>query len=202
MILIEYWWYNTLTRENNGFLNVLVRLNFATPTPFGSVSCFVVGVHLSNYNLNSVLRHQASYSKGYQSYLMHREVLGSIWKIGRYPIKVSEVLVLCFVVRYLISILILQSSWWGRESWFLCLVCLPGVLWCLCGSSSRCHGFVCGLWLWYILIILTYYFLLLRPNSSKGKLFITCSTGVHIITLMLNSCIIWHNLPYLCFVMQ
>ena len=50
--LIEYWWYNTLTRENNGFLNVLVWLNFATPTPFGSVSCFVVGVHLSNYNLN------------------------------------------------------------------------------------------------------------------------------------------------------
>ena len=24
------------------------------------------------------------------------------------------------------SILVLQSSWWGRESWFLCLVCLPG----------------------------------------------------------------------------
>ena len=90
--LIEYWWYNTFTRENNWFLNVLVRLNFGTPTPFGSVSCFVVGVELSNYNLNSVLIHQASYLKGYQSYLMHREGLGSIWKIGRYPIKVSEVL--------------------------------------------------------------------------------------------------------------
>ena len=90
--LIEYWWYNTLTRENNWFLYVLVKLNFATPTPFGSVSCFVVGVDLSTYNLNSVLIHQAPYSKGYQSYLMHREVLGSIWKIGRYPIKVSEVL--------------------------------------------------------------------------------------------------------------
>ena len=90
--LIEYWWYYTLTRENNWFLNVLVRFNLATPTPFGSVSCFVVGVDLSNYNLNSVLIHQASYSKRYQSYLMHREVLGSIWKIGRYPIKVSEVL--------------------------------------------------------------------------------------------------------------
>ena len=90
--LIEYWWYNTLTRENYWFLNVLVRSNFATLTPFGSVSCLVVGVNLSNYNLNSVLTHQVSYSKGYQSYLMHREVLGSIWKIGRYPIKVSEVL--------------------------------------------------------------------------------------------------------------
>ena len=56
------------------------------------------------------------------------------------------------------SILVLQSSWWGRESWLLCLVCLPGVSWWLCGSSSRCHGFVCGLWLWYFLIIITYFF--------------------------------------------
>ena len=61
--LMEYWWYNTLTRENNWFLNVLVRSNFAIPTPFGSFSCFVVGVDLSNYNLNSVLIHQATYSK-------------------------------------------------------------------------------------------------------------------------------------------
>ena len=90
--VIEDWWFNTLTRENNWFLNVLVKSNFATPTLFGSVSCFVVGICLSNYNLNSFLIHQASYSKGYQRYLMHRENLGSIWKIGRYPIKVSEVL--------------------------------------------------------------------------------------------------------------
>ena len=37
----------------------------------------------------------------------------------------------------------------------LCLICLPGVLWWLSGSSSRCPGLVCGLWLWYFLIILT-----------------------------------------------
>ena len=37
------------------------------------------------------------------------------------------VVVLCFVVRYFMSILVLQSSRWGRESWLLCLVCLPGV---------------------------------------------------------------------------
>ena len=91
-VLIEYWWYNTLTRENNWFLNVFVKSNFATPTPFGSVSCFVVGICLSNYNLNSILLHRVSFSKGYQWYLMHREVLGSIWKIGRCPIKVAEVL--------------------------------------------------------------------------------------------------------------
>ena len=70
----------------------------------------------------------------------------------------ESVIVLCFVVRYFMSILVLQSSWWGRESWLLCLICLPGVSWWLSGSSSRCHGVVCGLWLWYFLIILTYYF--------------------------------------------
>ena len=43
----------------------------------------------------------------------------------------------------------------GGGGWLLCLVCLPGVLWWLGGSSSRCHGVVCGLWLWYFLIILT-----------------------------------------------
>ena len=40
----------------------------------------------------------------------------------------------------------------------LCLVCLPGVWWLVCDSSSRCHGFVCSLWMWYFLIIPTYYF--------------------------------------------
>ena len=95
--VIEYRWYNTLTGENNWFLNVLVKSTFATPTPFGSVSYFVIEICLSNYNLNSFLIHQASHSKGYQWYLMHKEVLGSIWKIGRYPIKVSEVLI--WVIR-------------------------------------------------------------------------------------------------------
>ena len=42
-------------------------------------------------------------------------------------------------------------------SWLLCLICLPGVSWWLSRSSSRCHGVVCSLWLWYFLIILTYY---------------------------------------------
>ena len=70
----------------------------------------------------------------------------------------ESVNVLCFVVRYFMSILVLQSSWWGRESWLLCLICLPGVSLWLGGSSSRCHRVVCSLWLWYFLIILTYYF--------------------------------------------
>ena len=36
----------------------------------------------------------------------------------------ESVIVLCFVVRYFMSILVLQSSWWGRESGLLCLTCL------------------------------------------------------------------------------
>ena len=70
----------------------------------------------------------------------------------------DSVIVLCFVVCYFMSILVCQSSWWGGESWLLCFVCLPGVSWLLCDSSSWCHGFVCSLWLWYFLIILTSYF--------------------------------------------
>ena len=70
----------------------------------------------------------------------------------------ESVIVLCFDVRYFMSILVLQSSWWGRESWLLCLICLPGVSWWLSGSFSRCYRVVYGLWLWYFLIILTYYF--------------------------------------------
>ena len=72
----------------------------------------------------------------------------------------DSVNVLCFAVCfYFVSILDLQAFRWGSESWLICFVCLPGVLWLLCGSSSRYHGFVCSLWLWYFLIILTYNFL-------------------------------------------
>ena len=45
-----------------------------------------------------------------------------------------------------------------RESWMLCVVCLPGVSCLFCGYSSQCHGFVCSLWLLYFPIIPTYYF--------------------------------------------
>ena len=71
----------------------------------------VVGIWLSNYNLNSFLIHQASYSKGYQWYFMHRKVLGSIWKIGRYPIKVSEVLTQKIVLT-ISTWIIFSCRWW------------------------------------------------------------------------------------------
>ena len=61
----------------------------------------------------------------------------------------ESVIVLCFVVRYFMSLLVLQSSWWGRESWLLCLVCLPGVSYCCVvlprgakGLSAACD---CGI---------------------------------------------------------
>ena len=79
----------------------------------------------------------------------------------------ESVIVLCFVVRYFMSFLVLQSSWWGRESWLLCLFCLLVVSWWLNGSSSRCHGVVCSLWLWYFLIILTYYFWVRQSSPSN-----------------------------------
>ena len=37
---------------------------------------------------------------------------------------VAVLIVVCIVVRYFISILDLQSSLWGRESWLLCMVVL------------------------------------------------------------------------------
>ena len=82
----------------------------------------------------------------------------------------ESVIILSFVVRYFMSILVLQSSWWGRESWLLCLICLPGVSWWLSGSSSWCHGVVCSLGLWYFLIILTYYFFIQVSGRNSSVL--------------------------------
>ena len=66
----------------------------------------------------------------------------------------DSVIVLCFVCALLCVAIILM----GKRELVVCFVCLPGVSWLLCGSSSRYHGFVCSLWLCYILIIITYYF--------------------------------------------
>ena len=67
---------------------------------------------------------------------------------------------LCFGMHYFVSVIVLQSSLRGRENWLLCFNCLSYVLFLLifCGSSSRCHGLVCSVWLWYFLVIFTYFF--------------------------------------------
>ena len=56
--------------------------------------------------------------------------------------------VLCLVLFLLFSncvLLILQLSWWGRETWLLYFNCLPYILWLLVffGSSSVCRGLQC-----------------------------------------------------------
>ena len=65
----------------------------------------------------------------------------------------DSVIVLCFVVRYFVSILVLQPS---ELVAMLCLSswCLVIVVWLF----LRMPWFVCSLWLWYFMIILTYYF--------------------------------------------
>ena len=53
----------------------------------------------------------------------------------------------CFTLLYFHSCFAIILL--GKRELVACLVCLPGVSWWFSGSSSRCHGFVCGLWLWY-----------------------------------------------------
>ena len=46
-------------------------------------------------------------------------------------------MVLWFVVCFFIYLLVSQLSWWERESWLLCLVCLLAVSWLLCVALPR-----------------------------------------------------------------
>ena len=78
---------------------------------------------------------------------------------------------LCFSMHCFMSFLVLQSSWRGRESWLLCFI----VFWmyCYCGCPvallHSAMGLVCGLWLWYFLILPTYFLLRLYTNGWKSK---------------------------------
>ena len=49
---------------------------------------------------------------------------------------------LCFGMHYFVSFIVLQSSWWGKESWLLCNNCLSYVLllFIFCGSSLWCRA--------------------------------------------------------------
>ena len=85
----------------------------------------------------------------------------------------DSVLFIVFGVHYFVSFLVLQSSWIGRKSWLLYFYCLTDVLLLqmFCGSSSWCRGLVCGMWLWYFLIILTYFLLLVTVVHVRIKLY-------------------------------
>ena len=89
------------------------------------------------------------------------------------------VFVICFVVRYFMSILVLQSSWWGRESWLLGLVCFPGVLFDCCvtlpcvamGLSAVCD---CGISWSYSLTILhicLHYYIKMSHSYKESFIF-------------------------------
>ena len=81
----------------------------------------------------------------------------------------GSVFVPCFVVHCYVSFLVLQSSWWGRESWLLYFVFLVS-----CSSSSRCRGLVCSVCLWYFLIILIFFIRIhsfkIQQNSGIGDI--------------------------------
>ena len=53
----------------------------------------------------------------------------------------------CFGIQYFVSVLVLQSSRWGKESGLLLtyFYCLLDIQWLseLCGSSSRCRVLAC-----------------------------------------------------------
>ena len=60
------------------------------------------------------------------------------------------------------SFLVLQSSCLGRGGWLLYFCGLLNVIFLLSffASSSWCHGLVCGVWMWHLLVVLSYYLLL------------------------------------------
>ena len=73
----------------------------------------------------------------------HTRILTNRWRCGGCdaPFTVRLILLEC------------GDFWWGKESWLLSLSswCLLIVVWLF----LACHGFVCSLWFWYFLIILT-----------------------------------------------
>ena len=81
-----------------------------------------------------------------------------------YCVLGQSVIVLCFVVRYFISNLVLQSSWWGRKSWSVLLNlsswCLVMVEWLFLAVSLACLRFVIVVfpdhthYFWYLIVLI------------------------------------------------
>ena len=149
--------YQPTTNSDNSVQHCSLRSHFAfTHVAFNPYNLTRMCLFYQLDQSISVLR--VVFSSAFTKTVCKQTVKTLIEKSAEVLLLWESVIVLLFVVRYFMSIQVLQSSWWGRKSWLLCLICLPGVSWWLSGSSSRCHGVVCGLWLWYFLIILTYCF--------------------------------------------
>ena len=87
------------------------------------------------------------------------------------PLFVGVLCWLCFGMHYFMSFLVLQPSWRGRGSWLLCSYCLLDVLLLVmsCSSSARCHGLACSLFLWYFLVVLTYFLPWSSPTNTPNS---------------------------------
>ena len=87
----------------------------------------------------------------------------------------DSVIVLCFVVGYFVSILVLQSSQWGRESWLLCFVCYLVSRDCCVALPRNARGLSavcdCGIsWshsLFFKSLLLAYWNLCVQNISTK-----------------------------------
>ena len=137
--------------------------------------------HVASWNT-----HMCYIMKTFASLFHHNMLIDFIVSLGWYirlvrnvslpPSELNKfVIVLCFVVRCFMSILVLGSSWWwwwwggggvvallGLSSW-----CLVMVEWLFLAVP----WVVCGLWLWYFLIILTYHFLVFWQQRNIGRRF-------------------------------
>ena len=71
---------------------------------------------------------------------------------------VSAWFLLCFAVKCVVSSFAIISL--GKRELVALLLLTIGAIWLLviCDSSSRCRGLVWSVWLWYFLVILTYFF--------------------------------------------
>ena len=82
----------------------------------------------------------------------------------------------CCASLYVISSFAI-SSWRRRESRLLCFYCLTDVLLLqmFCDSSSGFCGLVCGVWLWYFLIILIFSFIsVISFRNCLNAILLTC----------------------------
>ena len=62
---------------------------------------------------------------------------------------VTPIVGVCNFSLFCCTLLYVHSSFaiilMGKRELIAMLICPPGVSWLLCGSSSRCHGFICSL---------------------------------------------------------
>ena len=73
----------------------------------------VILTHLSGMNLPTLISRTSPFIN-----------LGLLVIIFLFKFRYRILYVFCFVLCYFVSILVLQSFWWGRESWLLCFVYL------------------------------------------------------------------------------